>query len=240
MTILHEKIAYSVKNHFHFLITDTFTKKQIKTMKKPQKILLGLLACYYFSVSASAQPKVTFPNGGETLKVGSTVNITWSGTPLNTEVGIDYTIDNWVNTIWLNTSYKNPAANSYSWTIPNTPGTKCKVGVFNTAFEGDISDNYFIIEKSTSSINEENKSINMVSITPNPSKGGFRVHNPLNATLHFKLYDITGRMPEVQMNDDRQGVIYLENQSLQAGLYFLEIRDEGDGKFAIKKILVEN
>lgn len=107
------------------------------------RLLIGLIAAP--GAMNSQGPVVVFPNGGQTLTVGSTVTITWSGTPLNTIVGIDYTINNWTTTTWLTTSYSNPSANSYTWVVPNTPGTQCKVGVFDTSFQGDISDNFFTI-----------------------------------------------------------------------------------------------
>jgi hypothetical protein len=189
---------------------------------------------------AVGQPKITYPDGGETLTVGSTVNITWSGTALNTEVGIDYTIDNWANTIWLNTAYKNPLANSYKWVIPNTPGSKCKVGIFNTSFEGDISDNFFVIQPSTSSISEPVTPFNSITIFPNPSNSVFSIHNPLNAPLAFTLYDLTGRILPATFTDDGEGTTTLENRGLSIGIYLLEIKDKRDGKNSLKKIVVSN
>lgn len=116
--------------------------------KKILAKIIGLTMLTFFHLKLLCQagpPVVVFPNGGQTLTVGSTVTITWSGTALGTIVGIDYTIDNWVTTTWLNTNFSNPAANSFTWVVPNTPGTQCKVGIFDTSFQGDISDNFFTI-----------------------------------------------------------------------------------------------
>lgn len=117
----------------------------MNTIQPIARLAITLLFFLVNTIILIAQPLVVFPNGGQTLTVGSTVTITWSGTPLGAIVGIDYTIDNWVNTIWLNTNYSNPSANSYTWVVPNTPGTQCKVGIFDTNFQGDISDNFFTI-----------------------------------------------------------------------------------------------
>lgn len=121
-------------------------------MKKKEKNsrlkIINLLILIFIQIKLVGQtgaPVVVFPNGGQTLTVGSTVTITWSGTALGTIVGIDYTIDNWVNTTWLNTNFSNPSTNSFTWVVPNTPGTQCKVGIFDTSFQGDISDNFFTI-----------------------------------------------------------------------------------------------
>lgn len=209
-------------------------------MKALHHILKNTFICGLFATNVIAQPLVTYPNGGETIEVGDTINITWSGTALNTEVGIDYTIDNWANTIWLNTSYKNPAANSYKWIVPNTPGSQCKVGVFNTLFQGDISDNFFVIKAASTGIDEESKQRSVVTVYPNPSKGGINVHNPLNATLLFNIYDITGRRLKVNFIKDGLGNYSLDHQALNPGIYVMEIKDERGGKPLRKKIEVEN
>lgn len=125
-------------------------KNQINSLTpRGRKTMLSLcVSLFLFHTSAYSQigtPTVVFPNGGQTLTIGSTVTIQWTGTALNTVVGIDYTIDNWVTTTWLNTNYSNPTANTYTWVVPNTPGTLCKIGIFNTNFQGDISDNFFTI-----------------------------------------------------------------------------------------------
>src|SRR5262249_40207949 len=62
-------------------------------------------------------------------------------------------------------NYSNPSANSYSWVVPNTPGTQCEVGVFNTSFQGDVSDNFFTI---TTATNVEELRPETFSVYPNP------------------------------------------------------------------------
>lgn len=196
------------------------------------------IAFLLMALNGLAQPVVTYPNGGEILSAGSSINITWSGTALNTTVGIDYTIDNWTNTIWLNTAYKNPAANSYTWLVPNTPSTQCKVGVFNTSFDGDISNNTFSIVPASSGIDEEN-AFKVMSIFPNPSNGVIYISNPIKTRLNFVIYDIMGKVQKTTFQSDGAGNYTLDKGMLQPGTYLLMIQDESNGAFMRKKIQVE-
>ncbi len=195
---------------------------------------LAIASSLIASVGA-AQPVVTYPNGGETLLVGSTVNITWTGTPLNAVVGIDYTIDNWTNTIWLNTSYQNPTANSYTWVVPNTPGSQCKVGVFNTAFQGDVSNNFFTISTSTGV--EEDLVENDLIVFPNP----FSLETTLrtdkfltDATL--TVYNLYGQQVKQVTNISGETFTFNRNNLLN-GVYFIQLA-EGKKLISIKKIVI--
>ncbi|MBM2815843.1 MAG: regulatory domain of subtilisin-like proprotein convertase [Ignavibacteria bacterium] len=66
--------------------------------------------------------KIVYPNGGEFLTVGSNVEIQWKGIYSKDSVLLEYSTDNGTN--W--SVIKNNAYNKkYSWTVPNTPSTKC-------------------------------------------------------------------------------------------------------------------
>ena len=72
---------------------------------------------------------VTAPAAGATWDVGSSHNITWSATngPI-TKDSIVYSTDN--GSTWSFVNKYTGSRTSYSWTIPNTPSTQCKVRVF--------------------------------------------------------------------------------------------------------------
>lgn len=200
--------------------------------------IYGLLAAVsLISSIGAAQPVVTYPNGGETLLVGSTVTITWTGTPLNAVVGIDYTIDNWANTIWLNTSYQNPASNSYTWIVPNTPGSQCKVGVFNTAFQGDVSNNFFTISTSTSL--EEDLVENDLIVFPNP----FSLETTLQINKVLKdatltVYNMYGQ--QVKQLTNISGETFTFNRdNLTNGVYFIQLFEDSH-LISINKIVIND
>ncbi|MCE1189283.1 MAG: T9SS type A sorting domain-containing protein [Ignavibacteria bacterium] len=74
---------------------------------------------------------VLSPNGGENLLVGATKNITWTSSMVAT-VKIAYTTNNGTN--WLSIAPSVAATNgTYSWTVPNTVSTTCKVKITSTA-----------------------------------------------------------------------------------------------------------
>ena len=189
-----------------------------------------LLACN----CSFAQPVITYPNGGETLTAGSTVNITWTGTALNEVVGIDYTIDNWTNTVWLSTNYQNPSANSYSWTIPNVSSTQCKVGIFNVNFNGDISDGFFTITN-TAGISEPDLEA-FVTVFPNPVTDLFQIINTSGLPLSFQLFDQSGREVKVEIIQTDPQKSILRNTGLTPGIYTLLIANTSG--IAIRKKMV--
>ncbi|MDH4474627.1 MAG: T9SS type A sorting domain-containing protein [Fluviicola sp.] len=205
-------------------------------MKSTTSTLFSTICLFFICNCLIAQPVVTYPNGGETLTAGSTVNITWTGTALNDVVGIDYTIDNWTNTVWLSTNYQNPSANSYSWTIPNVSATQCKVGIFNVNFNGDISDGFFTITGSAS-ISETDFN-ELITVFPNPATDLIQVINTTNSPLLFQLMDQLGRQVVVEIFQTDAQKSVLRNPGLPCGIYTLVITT-ADGIDIRKKIVVE-
>ena len=75
--------------------------------------------------------RVSSPNGGEQLKVGSIHPITWTSSNVN-NVKIEYSINKGTN--WSSIVNDTPAsAGSYSWTVPNTPSDLCLVRITSLA-----------------------------------------------------------------------------------------------------------
>ncbi|MCE1188234.1 MAG: hypothetical protein LWX56_03755, partial [Ignavibacteria bacterium] len=88
---------------------------------------------------ATSQPqsvKVTRPAGGEVFTVGSQQNINWSSTGI-ANVKIEYTTNNGVS--WSTVIASTPSNGIYSWTVPNTISTNCKVRISDAA-DGNPSD----------------------------------------------------------------------------------------------------
>jgi uncharacterized protein (DUF1330 family) len=80
---------------------------------------------------------VTSPNGGENWIEGEIHNITWNPPGNICSVMIEYSVNNGATWSTINESTLNDG--SYSWTVPNTPSTTCKVRISDAA-DGTPSD----------------------------------------------------------------------------------------------------
>jgi len=102
----------------------------------------GKIVKHYVIVSSLG---LVSPNGSENWRVGSAQNITWNSTAVS-NVKLEYSTNNGVNWITIAGSVAaSPAV--YSWTIPNTPSSQCKVKIsdVDNSSLSDISDNVFTI-----------------------------------------------------------------------------------------------
>jgi len=99
-----------------------------------------------FTITIAPTITITAPNGGENWTVGSTQNITWTSGGI-TNVSLEYTTDSGSNWVAIQNSV---VANlgTYSWLVPNSPSTNCKVRVSDSSNPAlnDLSDNSFTIE----------------------------------------------------------------------------------------------
>ena len=102
-----------------------------------------------FTITTNSTPAVyvTSPNGGDIFKAGNIQNITWTTSPSILDLKIDLTTDK--GATW------NPIANSvpasigaFSWTIPNTTSTSCKIRLTDASVSTvyDVSDSVFVIK----------------------------------------------------------------------------------------------
>lgn len=97
---------------------------------------------------SSATITVLTPNGGENWEVGSQNDITWNSENTSGTVNIEYSTDDGLN--WTPISSDEPDDGSYTWTIPNSPSSNCKVRVSDTDNNpSDESDNVFTIYQQT-------------------------------------------------------------------------------------------
>jgi hypothetical protein len=98
-----------------------------------------------FSIVESTSVTVLYPNGGETLDVGSICHISWASAGSIDDVELAYSTDNGDN--WTHIISSTPNAGSYAWTVPNAVSTFCRVRVTDVGGNpSDISDNVFSIQ----------------------------------------------------------------------------------------------
>ncbi|MCX6137105.1 MAG: FG-GAP-like repeat-containing protein [Ignavibacteriales bacterium] len=82
--------------------------------------------------------KLTSPTGGEQLVVGTRKNIGWTNTYV-ANFKIEYTSNN--GSSWIQIVAATPAGTgSYSWTVPNTPSTQCKIRISDAANSSAFSE----------------------------------------------------------------------------------------------------
>ncbi|MBM3143167.1 MAG: hypothetical protein FJ005_09060 [Chloroflexi bacterium] len=93
--------------------------------------------------------RITAPNGGETFTIGADTGINWgtTGTGMVT-VDIDYSINGGIN--WISIARNVTNVGAYTWIIPDTPSTTCRVKVTGRNQDGQIvsadeSDRNFVI-----------------------------------------------------------------------------------------------
>lgn len=99
---------------------------------------------------AAAAITVTSPNGGENWTVGSSRTITWTSTGTVGNVKIIYTTNN--GSTWVNIVSTTANDGSYTWTVPNTLSSQCKV-IVKEASDGipsDVSNSTFSITTASS------------------------------------------------------------------------------------------
>jgi hypothetical protein len=101
-----------------------------------------LASLYYAYVPPSVT--VTSPNGGEIWAPSSVHNITWTTTGAVSDVTIFYSTNDGYD--WEGVVYST-SGNSYSWTVPSTPSTQCRIMVARQSNWDiqDMSDDPFTI-----------------------------------------------------------------------------------------------
>jgi hypothetical protein len=99
-----------------------------------------------FSIVLPPSPtiKVTAPNGGEQLVVGSRFTITWSAANSREDVQIEYSINGGETWTEINSAIENNG--KYDWTVSDTPSDNCLVRISITGGQpSDVSDAVFSI-----------------------------------------------------------------------------------------------
>ncbi|RPI06939.1 MAG: T9SS C-terminal target domain-containing protein [Ignavibacteriae bacterium] len=189
---------------------------------------------------------LTQPNGGEQWPTGSINQITWQSSQV-TNIKIEYTTNN--GTSWSSVVGSTAASSgSYSWTVPNTVSTNCRVRI--TSLENstvkDSSDAVFSIPLGTGV--EKNS-----ADVPVTYRLGQNFPNPFNpaTTIQFdipagakeqttlRVYDGVGREVATLMNGTTEAGSYkvkFDASRLASGIYFYRIQS---GPFiAVKKLVL--
>ena len=108
---------------------------------------LGTWYAYSFTTEADPGPAIalTSPTGGETWRIGSTQNITWTETSLTGTIDMDY----FNGTSWSSiTTGIALGTNTYSWTVPSNATTSARVRVTdNGSSVTDESGDFTIYER---------------------------------------------------------------------------------------------
>ena len=134
---------------------------------------------------------VNTPNGNESWLVGSLHNINWSSNDV-ANVKIEYSINN--GTTWTSIISSTTNDGSYSWTIPNTPSTNCKVRISDASNSStsDQSDGVFTISQLTKVTFSVDMSFVSPAITTNDIVAVRGSITPLTWDQNFNLLKTSG------------------------------------------------
>jgi hypothetical protein len=208
----------------------------------------------------TATIQVTSPNGGENWLPGSTHDISWSCNNI-TNVKIEYTIDNGNNWIVISSIY--PALlGKYSWTVPNTPSSQCKIRISDTSNPSTITDQsengYSIGSTPSSSISETepNNSFGNANYVGNgytvsgtigysgDTEDWFKLILPADGKLvltettgidlwsGINLFDADGTHLFAWSEATKNGIDDLTYDNLAAGTYYIKIGNWSNGQGA--------
>ncbi|MCB5267075.1 MAG: Ig-like domain-containing protein [Candidatus Cloacimonetes bacterium] len=91
--------------------------------------------------------EISAPLGTEQWLSGTDEDILWNYSGTGTTVDLDYSIDGGENWLAIGTVATIPSANSYTWTIPNTPSDNCQTRVTDSVepFYRDYSGIFSIV-----------------------------------------------------------------------------------------------
>lgn len=129
----------------------------------------------------SPLPSLTLksPNGGEFWQVGKTPEIIWNSANLDTNIDLEYSIDNGAS--WNPIATVAYTLNSYEWTIPDTPSQDCLIRATSNTTT-DTSD-------ATFEISNDNSTCNIVVIGSSTAEG-IGASSPENAWVNLYAKEI--------------------------------------------------
>jgi RHS repeat-associated protein len=129
-----------------WLVPDTPSETCLMRVKGSTDVIIPDTSDAVFSIVSPVNPILTvnYPNGGETLLIGSTYEITWSSYGTVGEVKIDYSVDSGDN--WTEIAASTENNGNFDWLVPDTASGDCLVRVSETDDDPvDVSDGVFTI-----------------------------------------------------------------------------------------------
>jgi len=141
-----------------------------------------------FSIISGPTITVTSPNGGESWGIGSSHSIKWTTTGIVRNVKIEYTINN--SASWTMITPYSPNTGSYTWTVPNTASSQCKIKVseYHHGIPSDNSDAVFSITAAPT-IRLSRIKLNFCSLTSGVATApqGVSITNNGSGNLHWNI-----------------------------------------------------
>jgi RHS repeat-associated protein len=132
--------------NYNWLVPDNASETCLVRVKGSTDVIIPDTSDAVFTIVSPVNPILTvnYPNGGETLFIGSIYEITWSSYGTVGEVKIDYSVDNGDN--WTGIAASTENNGNYDWLVPDTASETCLVRVSETDDDPvDISDGVFTI-----------------------------------------------------------------------------------------------
>ncbi len=150
-----------------------------------------------FTIAELIKLKITHPNGGETLKIGTKDTITWNTFGTIDSVKIQFSKDN--GATWITFTSKTVNTGLFEFYVPAEDTTTCRIKVQSATDTSlyDISDSVFSIVKPNISIQTKPgyKANSFLAIGPNPVgsqvQASFRMEKP--GPVDIALYSLRGQ-----------------------------------------------
>jgi hypothetical protein len=129
---------------------------------------------------------VIAPAGGESWTAGTVHQVAWSTTGTIANVKIDYSTDS--GSTWALVAGNTANRGSYSWTIPNTPSSRCLVRISDAAnaATSDASDAVFSILMNLG-LAAERREINAFSIVRQYGQIQFQVQTASDQVSEYRI-----------------------------------------------------
>jgi RHS repeat-associated protein len=135
---------------YDWTVPDTPSETCLVRVKGSTDVIIPDTSDAVFTIVSPVNPILTvnYPNGGETLLIGSAYEITWSSYGVVGEVKIDYSVDSGANWKEIIASTENDGV--FDWQVPDTAAGTCLVRVSETDDDPvDVSDAVFSIAASS-------------------------------------------------------------------------------------------